>query len=594
MMNYAIGIDLGTTNSVLAYCRLDDEQTVVEQLSIPQLVDHGTVEGLSALPSFIYLAPEGEQQGLGLPWSDANGCAVGSWARKRASEVPMRTVAAAKSWLCHNRIDRRKAILPWGGSEEIDKISPVEASARYLRHLISAWNHRFPEAPFVEQSITLTVPASFDASARELTHEAAQLAGFPEHFIMLEEPLAAVYAWLEQVGDGWRKQMNRGDTLLVCDLGGGTTDFSLIRVDEEEGELVLRRVAVGNHILVGGDNMDLLTAHLAQQAFSDKGVQVDAWQATALWHACRLAKEELLSPEGPATHPVTILGRGRSVIGGNVSVELKKELIAQALLEGFFPACELQDRPTRPPLSGFRELGLPYEHDTGITRHLAAFLSMHAMEGDQALQPSHILFNGGVFKAHLFKDRLLQLLGAWFGGNAPDLLDGQEDLDHAVARGAAFYGASKQRGGIRIRGGTARSYYLGIETAGLAIPGAPRPLNAFCVVPAGMEEGSEIAVPGDAFGLVTGEEAYFRVLSSSVRKEDQAGDILTRWSADELQETDSLVAALPKADGLDDGYGYVPVTFESHLTELGIFELWCVSTQTGQRWKLQFNVRDEL
>ena len=573
---YAIGIDLGTTNSALAYRSLGTEIAPVKCLPILQLIAETTEEERTTLPSFIYIGDD--------RWS------AGEWARRRAAEVPGRTVSTAKSWLCHSRVNRHDPILPWGAPDDVKKISPVEASKRYLEHLKTAWNRTFPDAPFAEQEIVLTVPASFDASARELTHQAAREAGFPENFIMLEEPQAAVYAWLNEIGNDWRKQLNKDDTLLVCDVGGGTSDFTLVRVEEEAGDLVLRRVAVGNHILVGGDNMDLLTAHIAQQAFAEQNVKVDAWQSTALWHACRNAKENLLNPTGPETHAVTVLGRGRSVIGGNISVDLNKQQVSNALLEGFFPQCQLTDRPQRAQRSGFRELGLPYEHDTAITRHLAAFLGMHAQSED-AVRPTHVLFNGGVFKSNIFKNRMMELMGTWFSDAPPQLLDGNEDLDHAVATGAAFYGASKQQGGLRIRGGTARAYYLGIETAGLAIPGAPRPLNAFCVVPGGMEEGTELQVPGEEFGLVTGEAAHFRMFSSAVRKQDKPGDVLTSWSEEELQETDSLEAELPAAEGMEEGY--VPVRFESRVTELGIFELWCVSTVTDHRWKLEFSVREQ-
>ena len=586
---YAIGIDLGTTNSALAYRRLETADAPVESLAIPQLVDLATVEGRTTLPSFMHIGIDAEQGAPG--WTEGENWSIGEHARRRAAEQPGRTVAAAKSWLCHSRVDRHEAILPWGAPEEVEKCSPVEASKRYLKHLAGAWNAQFPDAPFAEQQLVLTVPASFDASARELTSLAAKEAGLPEHYILLEEPQSAIYAWLAQVGDSWRKQLNKDDTLLVCDVGGGTTDFTLVRVEDEDGDLVLRRVAVGNHILVGGDNMDLFTAHLAQQAFAGQGVTVDAWQSTALWHACRQAKENLLADEGAETHAVTILGRGRKVIGGNISVDLNRQHVSDALLEGFFPTCALDDRPQRAQLSGFRELGLPYEHDTAITRHLAAFLGMHAV-GGASVRPTHVLFNGGVFKSDIFKNRLMELMGSWFD-EAPQLLDGNADLDHSVATGAAFYGAVKQGGGVRIRGGTARAYYLGIETAGLAIPGAPRPLNAFCVVPAGMEEGSEIEVPGDSFGLVTGEPAHFRVLSSAVRKQDQPGDMLASWTEDELQESDSLEAELPVAEGVEESSGYIPVRFESRVTELGIFELWCVSTITDHRWKLEFSVRED-
>ena len=589
---YAIGIDLGTTNSVLAYRNLEEENAPVECLAVPQLVDQATVESRTTLPSFIYLGTDDERNdgGMNLPGTEGRDYAVGEWARRRSAEVPGRTVATAKSWLCHSRVDRNEAILPWNSPDDVNKLSPIDASRRYLGHLVSAWNLAFPDAPFSEQQVVLTVPASFDASARDLTRSAALDAGFPEHYIMLEEPQAAVYSWLSEIGENWRKQLDKDDTLLVCDVGGGTTDFSLVRVEEEDGDLVLRRVAVGNHILVGGDNMDLLIAHAAQQAFAEKGVEVDPWQSVALWHSCRQAKEALLSPDGPETHSITVLGRGSRVVGSNISVELNRQQIADALLEGFFPSCDLQDRAKRGGRSGFRELGLPYENDTAVTRHLAGFLGMHA-KGDASIRPTHVLFNGGVFKAGHFKDRLMDLMGAWFDGQTPQRLDGHEDLDHAVARGAAYYGAAKHGGGIRIRGGTARSYYLGIETSGLAIPGAPRPLNAFCVVPLGMEEGTEAEMPGEEFGLVTGEKAHFRVFSSATRKQDAPGDMLTHWTEEELQESDSLEAELPAAEGLEDGY--IPVRFVSHITELGIFELWCVSTATDQRWKLEFSVRED-
>lgn len=589
---YSIGIDLGTTNSVLAYRDLEQDGAPVECLAVPQLVDAATVESRTTLPSFIYLGTDEERDSgnMDLPGIKSRDFAVGEWARRRSAEVPGRTIATAKSWLCHSRVDRNEAILPWNSTDEVKKLSPIDASRRYLEHLVSSWNQAFPAAPFAEQQVVLTVPASFDAGARDLTRAAALSAGFPEHYVMLEEPQAAVYSWLSEIGENWRKQLDKDDTLLVCDVGGGTTDFTLVRVEEEAGDLVLRRVAVGNHILVGGDNMDLLIAHAAQQAFLEKGIEVDAWQSVALWHSCRQAKEALLSPDGPETHPITVLGRGRRVVGGNISVELNRGQVAEALLNGFFPSCGLQDRAQRGRLSGFRELGLPYEHDTAVTRHLAGFLGMHAA-GDASVRPTHILFNGGVFKAGVFKDRLMELMGSWFGGQPPKLLSGTEDLDHAVARGAAYYGAAKHSGGIRIRGGTARSYYLGIETSGLAIPGAPRPLHAFCVVPLGMEEGTEAEVPGEEFGLITGEKAHFRVFSSAVRKQDRPGDMLTRWTDEELQELDSLETELPAVEGLDDGY--IPVRFVSHITELGIFELWCESTLTDHRWKLEFSVREE-
>ena len=325
---YVLGIDLGTTNSVLAYTSLEEEGPRVELLSIPQLVAAGTIESRTALPSFVYLASEHEA-GAGafdLEWARDRDFAVGELARRQGAEVPDRTVGAAKSWLCHSRVDRHQPILPWNAPAEVPKISPVTASRRYLEHLIGAWEAAFPEAPVAEQHVVLTVPASFDASARELTREAALAAGLPEGLVLLEEPQAAVYSWLAAAGDRWRRQLSVGNTLLVCDVGGGTTDLSLVTVAEEHGELALERMAVGNHLLVGGDNMDLALAHQAAGLFADKGVTLDPWQSVALWHSCRNAKESLLAPEGPDKQSIAVLGRGSKLIGGTVSIEVDRAM----------------------------------------------------------------------------------------------------------------------------------------------------------------------------------------------------------------------------------------------------------------------------
>jgi molecular chaperone DnaK (HSP70) len=589
---YAIGIDLGTTNSALAYVPLSVENAKVELLPIPQLVAPSSVESRPLLPSFLYLGTEQDTaaKSYDLPWAKKRDFAVGAVAQKQAADVPTRTVAAAKSWLAYSKADRHAPILPWNAPPEVAKVSPVEASKRYVEHLVAAWSAAFPKDPIAGQRVVLTVPASFDASARELTREAALAAGLPENLVLLEEPQAALYAWLADRANDWRKQLKVGETLLVCDVGGGTTDLTLIQATEENGELQLRRMAVGNHLLVGGDNMDLALAHSMREAFAQKGVELNPWQAVALWHSCRTAKETLLAEKGPKKHPVTVLGSGRRVIGGTISVDLERDAALKLLADGFFPACKLSDRPARQRASGFREIGLPYESDAAITRHLAEFLTVHG--GDTGpVRPTHVLFNGGVFKADALRSRVLQILGEWFTGKAPSLLEGRQDLDFAVARGAAYYAAAKEGKGVRIRGGTARSYYVGIETAGLAIPGVPRPLRALCVVPFGMEEGTETDVPAGEIGLVVGEPTTFRFFSSAVRKEDKPGTILDRWKEDELAETDSLEASLPAAKASDDGY--VPVRFHPKITELGVFELWCASTMSEERWKLEFSVRED-
>jgi len=587
---YVIGIDLGTTNSVLAYAALADDAAQVQLLSIPQLVAAQTVESRPSLPSFLYLAADHEvQNGLfRLPWDQSGRVAVGTAARSLAAEFPERTVSAAKSWLCHTRVDRRQAILPWQSPETVPRISPVAASRQVLEHLLAAWQQAFPDAPFQQQSIVLTVPASFDPSARELTREAALEAGFPDAFLMLEEPQAATYSWLQRCGERWRKILRPTDRLLVCDVGGGTTDLTLVEAAEDAGELALNRAAVGNHLLVGGDNMDLALAHYVAGLFAEQGLQLDPWQSVSLWHACRNAKEQLLAADGPAQQTISIPGRGRRLIGGLVSVVMERSEAAEILLSGFFPATTLADRPQRPRSSGFRELGLPWEADTAITRHLAAFI---ASSGNEA-PVSHVLFNGGVFRSPLLRQRLLDQLQQWFPGRPPVSVDGGDDLDFAVARGACYYGWTRLHGGVRIRGGAARSCYVGIETAGLALPGIGRPLKALCVAAQGMEEGTAVDVPSDDVGLVVGEPARFRFFGAAGRKQDRPGDLLTRWTADELIETDSLEATLPANEDSEDGW--VPVRFHTQLTELGILELWCVHAASGRRWKLEFSVRDEL
>lgn len=591
---YSIGIDLGTTNSALAFAPLNEIHATVQLLDIPQMTTATVTENRPLLPSFIYCPTEHEKDAgtLLLTGTKKENGVLGFFARAQSADVPTRTIAAAKSWLCHTRVDRHQAILPWNAPGDVPKLSPVTASSLYLQHLVRAWNEQHPEAPFEEQQVTLTVPASFDASARDLTREAAKAAGFPGDFTLLEEPQAALYAWLADRGETWRKDLKVGDLILVCDVGGGTTDFTLISVQEQNGDLELSRLAVGNHILVGGDNMDLALAFAAQALFKEKGHELDAWQSVSLWHACRTAKEALLAIDGPEKFPVTILGRGSRVIGGSLSVDLSRDQIQKTLTDGFFPACALTDTPVKRPASGFKQLGLPYESDTAISRHLARFLTSHAGEHQTAVRPTHLLFNGGVFKANALKDRVLDILNDWFGAKeSPRTLSGNHDLDYAAARGAASYGRIKLNGGMRIRGGTARAYYIGIETAGLAVPGAPRPLHALCVVPHGMEEGTALNVPGEEIGLVVGEPVHFRFFSSASRTDDKPGHILTSWSEDDLEETDSLEANLPAAENSEGGY--VPVTIETRVTELGTLELWCASTVSNEKWKLEFSVRDE-
>ena len=594
MKKFSIGIDLGTTNCVVAYTELSEQRTTIELLRIEQVTAPQQTESPTSLPSFLYVptADEHASGALTVPDLPDYPTVQGSYARSISAERPERTIAAAKSWLCHAGVDRHAPILPWGSDDDVTKFSPVVACKLLLRQLVDTWQTQFPEAPLSEQSVTLTVPASFDMAARELTREAALAAGLPVDFILLEEPQAAVYHWLEQSGENWRKSVREGDCLLVCDVGGGTTDFTLVRAEQEQGELVLRRLAVGDHLLVGGDNMDLALAHHVAQKFASQGTKLNAWQSIALWHSCRRAKESLLASDGKTTENVSVLGRGSKLIGGTVSVELTRDEVQTLLVDGFLPIVDAHAQPLRGTQSGFQELGLPFESDTAITRHLAAFLASNDIPHDARLL---LMLNGGVFKSSALQQRLsqavAQLRGNTSDGNAPQILGTIDDLDFAVARGAAHYGWTKQFGGVRIRGGTARSYYVGVESAGLAIPGMPRPLQAVCVVPFGMEEGSELDVPGREIGLVVGREAKFRFFAAADRKADAVGATLREWDETELVETAPMELTLDVAEAPEEGF--VPVRFHSRVSELGVFELYCKSTRDQQQWKLEFNVREE-
>jgi len=588
---YCIGIDLGTTNSVLAFAPLGELEALVAVLPIPQLVAPGAIERRLSLPSFLYLAKSLDDPAFQVPGIRSGVGIVGEFARRIASEQPDRVVAAAKSWLCNKRVDRQSLILPWESDADTELVSPITATTAFLNHLVDAWQIEFPGAPFAEQRIVLTVPASFDLVAREFTKQAAMAAGFPEDFLFLEEPQAALYNWIHAHGQHWRKSLHENDVLLVCDVGGGTTDLTLVQIQSENGELNMNRLAVGNHLLIGGDNMDLTLAHVASMQFADKGTKLNAWQSVSLWHSCRLAKESLLQGESaPNSFPLNVLGRGSKLIGGTVSIELDRLTVEGTLVDGFFPLVGRDERPVRYGATGFQEIGLPFESDAAITKHVGAFLADHLRADEQApMRLTHLLFNGGVFNSDSFRIRMLQTLASWNEeGQAPIVLGGVEDLDQAVACGAAYYAWTKQQGGIRIRGGTARSYYVGIETSGPSIPGMPRPLQALCVVPQGMEEGTQTDVKSREVGLKVGQRGRFRFFTSSMRKQDEAGTYLRGWDDNELEETSPLEVELTASEGEQ----VVPVRFQSRITELGVFELWCKSTRSDQSWKLELNVRE--
>lgn len=596
MKPFVVGIDLGTTNCALSYLPAPPnpdpsemssqdrpERSPPEPYPIPQLVRPGDVQSRPTLPSFIYLCSPNElpEGSLDLPWTKQQTFLVGEAARERGAQVPGRLVSSSKSWLSHHAAPRENAILP-PKAEDIEPISPVEAATRYLNHLKSAWNTVHPTAHLEAQNIYLTVPASFDAVARELTLRAAQDAGFT-NTILLEEPQAAFYAWLAQMGDRWRKILKPHDRVLVCDVGGGTSDFSLIEVLDNQGALELHRVAVGDHLLLGGDNMDLALGHVLHQQLLQAKKKLDLSQQQALVLGARRAKEALFSQPKLEKQSVTVLGQGRRLFGNKLSVDLTRKVLEQVVLEGFLPICEANSEPQEAPRTGFLELGLPYVFDPAITRHLAHFLHTHAADRP----PTHILFNGGVFNAPTLRARLLEVMGQW--GIKPQVLEGGHH-DLAVSLGAAWYGGTRESGGVRIRGGTARSYWIGVEVARPAIPGLPPPTRALCVVPHGMEEGTEVEVEGQTLGLVVGQAVEFQFYSSSTRVSDKVGTVLDEYTWPETLEETTPVTVTLKADDLEPGT-VVPVKLQAQLTEVGTLHLWCVSQEDGRRFRLAFSTR---
>ncbi len=602
---FLVGIDLGTTNSALAYVDTRVEKPAVQVLQVPQLVRPGAVEARDHLPSALYVpggevAPAARELPFAGPDPDT---IVGRLALEQGAKVPHRLVTSAKSWLCHPGVDRREPILPWGqpAEEGAPHLSPLEAARRVLLHLKGAWDHTIAKdddaLALANQELLLCVPASFDPQARDLTLEAARAAGL-ERITLVEEPLAAFYAWLDRTGNEWRKRLKVGDLVLVVDVGGGTTDLTLIAAKEEGGNLTLERVAVGEHLLLGGDNMDLALAHVAAtrlKAASPGAKDLDPWQSRALWLQCRTAKEALLADPTRKTAEVVVLGRGTKLIGNTMKTELTQEDVQAICVNGFFPACAASTKPQRRRGAGLAELGLPYEPDAAITKHLAAFLTKQdTADGvkDGFARPTAVLFNGGVFKGGVLRTATVDALKSWLGGAPLEVLEG-EDLDLAVARGAAYYGLVRRGKGVRVRGGTARTFYLGIESTLPAVPGLPPPLKALCVAPFGLEEGSSVDLPGKEFALLTGEPAEFRFLSSTTRKEDKPGALLDQWEEGELVELTPLQVSLP-ADKADKATGHrgTPVTLRSTVTEVGTLEVHCVA-KDGRRFKLEWNVRGQ-
>ncbi len=613
---FSIGIDLGTTHSVLAYVDTQQEKPAVQVMSIAQMTAPGTVETRDQLGSFLYQPHEHEMSEASrrLPWTDNPPALVGAIARNLGVKTPIRLVASAKSWLCHGGVNRRDAFLPQGSPEDVAKISPLRATELYLEHIKQAWDHENPAYPISEQDVTITVPASFDPAARDLTAEAARHVGF-SHLTLLEEPQAALYSWINNSSDAWRDEVSVGEVILVIDIGGDTTDLSLVEVTEEQGNLSLNRIAVGEHILLGGDNMDLALAYRLKMKLAQQGKELQPWQVQAMTHACRDAKEALLKDSELQAVPIVVPSRGSKLLGATLKTELTKDEVQQTLVDGFFPQVAITEHPVQKSRGALTHMGLPYAQDAGITRHIAAFLSKqaNAQGGDNTetapfnmtgipgmpeasvdfIKPNAILFNGGVLKSDLLANRLFSTINGWLNSSqAPTAkrLSGL-DLDLAVASGAAYYGNVRRGEGVRIRGGIASAYYVGIESAMPAIPGMAPPMEALCVAPFGMEEGSHAEVPSQQFGLVIGQPVHFQFYGSTTRRDDIAGTHLDYWAPEELEELPEIQVTLPISEGRREGE-VVPVTLASRVTELGTLYLEAIAADNGQKWHVEFDVRE--
>jgi molecular chaperone DnaK (HSP70) len=580
---YSVGIDLGTTNSAMAYVELGvrPEAAAVHDFAVPQLVSIGETAARRLLPSNAYIPGEHELPAgaTRLPWGE-QAILVGELARAQGARVPGRMVSSAKSWLCHPGVDRTAPILPWGAPEGVRRISPVQASALYLAHLRDAWNARFPEAPLAAQEVVLTVPASFDEVARELTVRAGREAGL-ETLTLLEEPQAAFYFWTAQHRGDLTAALGERRLILVCDVGGGTSDFTLIHAALEEGEPTLNRIAVGDHILLGGDNIDVT---LARRVEPRLGGRIDAAQWSMLVQSCRTAKESLLGG-GREKATVSVAGRGSRLVGGTLSADLMAAEVLSVVLDGFFPRTRPDELPARGGRAGLQELGLPYASDPAITRHLAAFLQAHAAEVQEALgeplpRPDAILLNGGVFTPPQIGERLLEVVNGWFPDRPPVSLLSSDALDVVVARGAAWYGLVRRGEALRIGGGTARAWFVGIDAPG------EKTQHLLCVLPRHLEEEVEVEVPRP-FALVLDRPVRFPLYATTRARAEKPGDLteLDEETFEPLPAIETVLRSKSRSGG------EVPVRLRAALTHVGTLALWCAATEGEERWKLEFQLR---
>ena len=599
--HYLIGIDLGTTNSVVAYIDTSDTPSdaspEIRVFDVTQVVAPGEVRAAPALPSFLYFPTESEIESAAfdLPWEHRPSAIAGVAARDHGTLVPGRLVSSAKSWLCQDAVDRTTEILPREAEPPEPMISPVEASARYLMHLRNAWNQAIfaeegsaPEVRFENQQIVLTVPASFDEEARELTVEAARRAGL-EHLTLLEEPLAAFYAWVATHGQTIATEVQDGDLVLICDIGGGTSDFSLVRAHVTGSDVQFERTAVGDHLLLGGENLDLALARRVEQRLNTR---LSLRQRHALGSACRAAKEGLLGETNIDDLPISILGSGRAVVGQMLQSELTRAEVLELRMNGFLPLTAPEEMPKRSRSSGLREVGLPYASDPAITKHLAAFLKQAgaAMKGQSGaasrksvrssmVRPDAVLFNGGFCIPAVVRERMVEAIGDWFGGKEggwrPRVLR-SDAMASAVAVGAAYYGRVRRGDGLRVKAGSARTYYIGTRTEGAAV----------CVLPTGTDEGTTLELNRE-FSVLANRPVSFNLFSSTVRHDPHGA--LAELDPAQVHRHAPLVTLLrygKKLQQMD-----LAVRLSVSFTEVGTLELWCQSLSSPHRWRLQFELR---
>lgn len=603
---FIVGIDLGTTNSAVSYVDLKaaaangfKNPPPIRLYPVAQITGIGEVSRLPVLPSFYYIPGEFDirRETLSLPWADASTISgfVGAFARDHGAKVPARLVSSAKSWLCHSRVDRQARILPWGSAGDVQKVSPVEVTAAYLSHIRKAWNHAQGddvEAFLENQRVMITVPASFDEVARDLTLKAAEQAGY-RAVTLIEEPLAAFYSWLLRHEKTWNRHVRPGELILVCDVGGGTTDFTLITLRETDGSPRFERIAVGDHLILGGDNIDLSLARRVETLFSGvrQTLSTDRWKA--LCHQCRQAKEAILG-QGSQGETITLMGSGSRLIGATLTARLNREDVVAAVLDGFFPLVTPEDMVAPPDRKGITEFGLPYESDPAITRHLGQFVTRHRDTIRQALGADHsapdlILFNGGSLKPAIVQERIREAVRRFFSISdeaSPRVLE-NPDPDLAVSLGAAYYGLVKTGIGVRVGSGSPRAYYIGVGT--LEQEADPGQARAVCLVERGLDEGSAISLEDKKFEVLANQPVRFPIYSSSFRSGDRCGDLI---------RVDESLTALPPIETViqfgKKGTGVrLPVRLEADYTEIGTLTLWCRCLQTPHRWRLQFQLRSE-